>query len=215
MSMLRLHGYWRSSAAYRVRIALNLKGVAYAQVTHDLRTGAQREAAFKALAPQGLVPAVEHEGLVLTQSPAILEWIEEQWPQPALLPSDAQGRAIVRSMAALIGCDIHPLNNLRVLQALKGDLGADQAAVDHWIARWIRDGFAALETLVARHGRGFAFGDRPGLADCYLVPQLYSAERFGIDLSAFPALVAVGEKARALAPFAAAHPSIQPDADPQ
>ncbi|BDD68578.1 maleylacetoacetate isomerase [Sphingobium sp. TA15] len=213
MSALTLHGYWRSTSAYRVRIALNLKGVAYDQVTHDLRTGAQREPDYRAIAPQGLVPAVEADDFTLTQSPAIMEWIEERWPQPPLLPPDAEGRALVRSMAALIGCDIHPLNNLRVLQALKADFGADQPALDRWIARWITDGFAALETLVARHGRGFAFGERPGLADCYLVPQLYSAERFHVDLSPFPALVAAGERARALDAFAAAHPSAQPDAD--
>ncbi|WP_176598213.1 MULTISPECIES: maleylacetoacetate isomerase [Sphingobium] len=214
MSALTLHGYWRSTSSYRVRIALNLKGVAYDQVTHDLRTGAQREPNYRALAPQGLVPAVETGDFAFTQSPAILEWIEERWPQPPLLPPDAEGRAMVRSMAALIGCDIHPLNNLRVLQALKSDFGADQPALDTWIARWITDGFAALETLVTRHGQGFAFGDRPGLADCYLVPQLYSAERFYVDLSPFPALVAAGEKARALDTFAMAHPSVQPDADP-
>jgi len=214
MSALTLHGYWRSSAAYRVRIALNLKALAYDQVAHDLRVGAQRDAGYQALSPQGLVPVIEADGLILAQSPAILEWIEERWPRPPLLPSDRDQRAIVRSMAALIGCDIHPLNNLRVLKALKADLGADQGAIDRWIARWITDGFAALETWVACHGRGFAFGDRPGLADCYLVPQLYSAERFKVDLSPFPALVAAGEKARALAPFAAAHPSFQPDADP-
>ena len=214
MSALTLHGYWRSSSAYRVRIALNLKGAAYDQVTHDLRTGAQREAGYRLLAPQGLVPVVETGDFAFTQSPAILEWIEERWPQPPLLPFDVAGRAIVRSMAALIGCDIQPLNNLRVLQALKADFGADQGALDQWIARWITDGFAALEILVVRHGRGFAFGDRPGLADCYLVPQLYSAERVGVDLSPCPALVAAAEKARAMAPLAAAHPYAQPDADP-
>jgi maleylpyruvate isomerase len=197
-----------------VRSALNLTGLAYDQVTHNLRAGAQRAPDYRALAPQGLVPALEAGDFVLTQSPAILEWIEEGWPQPPLLPADAQDRAIVRAMAALIGCDIHPLNNLRVLQALKRDFGADQAVLDQWAGRWIADGFAALEILVARHGRGFAFGDRPGLADCYLVPQLYSAERFNVDLSPFPALVAAVERARALDAFAAAHPSAQPDADP-
>lgn len=208
-----LHGYWRSTASYRVRIALALKGVEYAQVTHDLRTGAQRDPAYLALAPQGLVPALEADGLVLTQSPAILEWIEERWPTPALQPADAEGRAAVRAMVALIGCDVHPLNNLRVLAALRSEFGASQAQIDAWIARWIGDGFAALEPQVARHGAGFAFGEAPTLADCYLVPQLYSAERFGVDLSPYPALVAAGEAMRAIPQVAAAHPSTQPDAD--
>ncbi|HUD30645.1 MAG TPA: maleylacetoacetate isomerase [Novosphingobium sp.] len=213
MSQPVLHGYWRSTASYRVRIALNLKRVEYRQETHDLRTGAQADPAYRALAPQGLVPALEADGLVLTQSPAILEWIEERWPEPALLPADADARATVRAMAALIGCDVHPLNNLRVLQALKGEFGAAQTQVDAWIARWIGDGFAALETQVARRGQGFAHGDAPTLADCYLVPQLYAAERFGVDLSPYPALVAAGEAMRALPEVEAAHPSRQPDAD--
>ncbi len=210
---LPLHGYWRSTTAYRVRIALTLKGVAYAQVTHDLRTGAQREAGYRALNPQGLVPALETDDAVLTQSSAILEWIDETYPNPPLLPSNANGRAIVRAMAATIACDIHPVNNLRILNALRTEFGADEAAVNRWIARWIGDGFAALETQIARYGDGFAFGATPTIADCHLVPQVYSAERFAVDLSPYPKLKAAAENARTLPAFAAAHPDQQPDAD--
>ncbi|MEH3045567.1 maleylacetoacetate isomerase [Sphingomonas adhaesiva] len=206
-----LHGYWRSSAAYRVRIALALKGVAYDQVPHDLRRGEQRD--LGTLNPQPLVPALDTGDGVLTQSPAILEWIEETWPAPPLLPGARKDRAIVRAMAAIVACDIHPINNLRVLNALRGDLSANEATVQRWIARWIADGFAALEVLIARHGAGFAFGDTPTLADCHLVPQVYGAERFAVDLSPYPALMAAAERARALAAFAAAHPAVQPDAD--
>ena len=210
---LTLHGYWRSTTAYRVRIALAVKGVAYEQVTHDLRTGAQREAEYQALNPQGLVPALETDDAVLTQSPAILEWIDEMYPDPPLLPADANGRATVRAMAATIACDIHPVNNLRILNALRAEFGADEAAVTRWIARWIGDGFAALETLIARHGDGFAFGATPTIADCHLVPQVYSAERFAVDLSPYPHLKSAADRARALLAFAAAHPDRQPDAD--
>lgn len=206
-----LHGYWRSSAAYRVRIALALKGVAFDQVTHDLRRGEQR--ALGALNPQPLVPALETADGVLTQSPAILEWIEETWPQPPLLPAAPGDRAIVRAMAAIVACDIHPVNNLRILDALRSTLSADEATVQRWIARWIGDGFAALEILIARHGGGFAFGDTPTLADCHLVPQVYGAERFAVDLAPYPALMAAAERARALPAFASAHPAAQPDAD--
>jgi len=211
-----LHGYWRSGAAYRVRIALALKGLSYEQQGHDLRTGAQKAPDYVALNPQGMVPALEaptESGVaVITQSPAILEWLEETHPAPALLPSDALGRAHVRAMAALIGCDIHPLNNLRVGKALREGFGADQAAIDAWAARWIVPGFEALEALVARHGAGWSYGDAPTLADCYLIPQIYSAGRFNVSLDAFPRLRAIDEAARADPAFVAAHPDNQPDA---
>lgn len=211
-----LHGYWRSGTSYRTRIALNLKRLAYEQRTYDLRSGVQREEAYRSLNPQMLVPALETgDGALLTQSPAILEWLEERYPEPALLPKDTNKRAMVRAMAALIGCDVHPLNNLRVLGQLRTEFGADSAAVKQWTARWIGDGFAALEALIARHGGAFAYGDRPTLVECYLVPQLYSAERFEVDVSPYPRLLAVANAARALPEVEAAHPDRQPDADPQ
>ncbi|MFJ6025568.1 maleylacetoacetate isomerase [Brevundimonas sp. NPDC092305] len=208
-----LHSYWRSGAAYRVRIALNLKGLTYDQQGHDLRTGAQKDAAYVALNPQGMVPALQVDGAVLTQSPAILEWLEETHPEPPLMPSSPVGRAHVRAMAALIACDIHPLNNLRVGKALRDMFGADQAAVDAWAARWITPGFTALETLVAQHGADWSFGDTPTLADCCVIPQIYSARRFNVPLDAFPRLLAIDERAAAHPAFATAHPDRQPDAD--
>lgn len=209
-----LHGYWRSGTSYRTRIALNLKGLAYDQAGVDLRAGAQKSAAFLSLNPQGLVPALETGGEVLTQSPAILEWLEEVHPEPPLLPADAAGRAHVRAMAALVACDVHPLNNLRVLGALKQDFGADQAMLDAWAGRWITAGFQALEALIARHGDGWCFGDAPTLADCCLIPQIYSARRFNTPLEAFPNILAVEARAAAHPAFQAAHPDRQPDADP-
>ena len=208
-----LHGYWRSGAAYRTRIALALKGLAYDQQGVDLRTGAQRSEAFVALNPQGMVPALEVDGAVLTQSPAILEWLEETHPEPALLPAGPVDRALVRAMAALIGCDIHPLNNLRVGKALRETFGADQAAVDAWAARWIIPGFEALEALVTGHGAGWSFGAAPTLADCYLVPQIYSARRFNVPLDSYPRLLAIDARAAQHPAFIAAHPDAQPDAD--
>ncbi len=208
-----LHGYWRSGAAYRVRIALALKGLAYETQGHDLRTGAQKAADFVALNPQGMVPALQIDGAVLTQSPAILEWLEETHPQPPLLPDDALSRARVRAMAALIACDIHPLNNLRVGKSLREDFGADQAAVDAWAARWIAPGFTALEALVERDGQGWCFGDTPTLADACLIPQIYSAHRFNVPLDAYPRLLAIDAAAQAHPAFIAAHPDRQPDAD--
>jgi maleylpyruvate isomerase len=208
-----LHGYWRSGAAYRTRIALELKGLAYERRGHDLRAGAHKDPAYVALNPQGMVPALEVDGAVLTQSPAILEWLEETYPAPPLLPSGSIDRAHVRAMAALIGCDIHPLNNLRVGKALRETFGADQAGVDAWAARWIAPGFEALEALVARHGDGWCFGSSPTLADCYLAPQIYSARRFNVPLDAFPRLLAIEAAAAAHPAFVAAHPDSQPDAD--
>jgi maleylpyruvate isomerase len=208
-----LHGYWRSGASYRVRIALNLKGVAYEQATYDLREGRHREAAFTRLNPQALVPALETEDGLLTQSPAILEWLEERYPDPPLLPSDRRGRALVRSMAGIICCDIHPLNNLRVLKSLRSDLGADDHVVQRWIARWIVDGFAAIEAMMADHGGIFAYGDCPTFADCCLVPQIFAAERFDVDLTPFPKLRSAAAHARAMPAFIDAAPERQGDAD--
>ena len=211
---LVLHGYWRSGTSYRTRIALNLKGVDYETRPVDLRAGEQRAQDYLALAPQGLVPALETPEGFLIQSPAILEWLEETHPDPPLLPREAADRALVRAMAAVIGCDIHPLNNLRVLRALKRDLGASDEQLSAWEARWIGDGFTALEALIRRHGGDFAYGERPTLADCYLIPQVYSAERFGVDLEPYPLIRAVTDRCRALEAFARAHPDKQPDADP-
>lgn len=209
---LLLHDYWRSTASYRVRIALNLKAVPYARQTHDLRSGAQREAAYAALNPQQLVPALESEEGTWTQSAAILEWLEERFPTPPLLPAQRAARAVVRAMVQIVCCDIHPLHNLRVLNALRHDFGADEAAVEAWIGRWIGDGLAALEVMIARHGGRFACGDMPSLADCCLLPQVYAAERFHVRLDAYPCLQAVVGAARSIDAFARAHPDRQPDA---
>lgn len=212
MTMI-LHGYWRSGTSYRTRIALNLKGLDYSLVTLDLRKGEQQSPAYLALNPQGLVPALEADGTVLTQSVAILEWLEERYPEPPLLPSDPTERAIVRAMCGIVGCDIHPINSLRILKTLKHELGASQGQIDAWTRHWVTAGFEALEQMIVKHGGDFAFGAAPTLADCYLVPQVYSAERFDTDLSPFPRIMAVVENARALPAFVKAEPSRQPDAD--
>ncbi len=213
---LTLHGYWRSGAAWRVRLALALKGLEHATCAHDLRTGAQRADGYRQLNPQGLVPALDcgETGVApLTQSLAIIEWLEETHPAPALLPGDTLGRARVRAMAQIIACDVHPLGNLRVLQALKGDIGASEDQVQAWLARWMGDGLAALEAMVTRWGAGFAYGDAPGLADCCLVPQVYNARRYDVDLSAFPTIARIATHCESLPAFLAAHPGAQPDAE--
>jgi len=210
---LVLHGYWRSGTTYRARLALNLKGLSYETRAYDLRKGEQGGDAYRAVNPQMLVPTLEAEGRLLTQSPAILEWLEERYPEPPLLPHDPFDRAMIRAMAALVACDIHPLQNLRVLKVLKKDLDADEAELKAWPQRWNVDGLTALEKLVARHGKGFTFGDKPTLADCYLVPQVYSARRFEVDLTPFPHITAVDARCAELPAFAAARPEAQPDAD--
>lgn len=211
--MIRLHGYWRSSAAYRVRIALALKGIAYDQANYDLRKGEQGGPEYLALNPQGLVPALETDNGILGQSLAILEWLEETNPKPALLPSAPADRAIVRAMAGTICCDIHPLNNLRVLQSLRDNLSASEADVRQWVARWITSGFRSIEEHIARAGGEFAFGDTPTIADCCLIPQAYSADRFEVDLAPYPAIRRVLANCAELPPFRMAHPSNQRDAD--
>jgi maleylpyruvate isomerase len=212
-SAMILHDYWRSSAAYRLRIALNLKGLDYTLASHDLRAGEQKSADYVAIAPQGFVPALDTGEGVLIQSLAIIEWLDERYPQPPLLPRDPLGRATVRAMAQVVACDIHPVNNLRILKALKADFGASQEVVDAWVRRWVEEGFTALERLVAEHGEGFAYGETPTMADVLLVPQWYNGERFGLDCAPFPRLAAVVARARALPAFAAASPDVQPGAD--
>jgi maleylpyruvate isomerase len=209
--MIRLHGYWRSSAAYRIRIALNFKGLPYDQVTHDLRHRAHRVSGFRDLSPQGLVPVIEHEGSILGQSLAILEWLEESSPTPPLLPGDPVERAQVRAMASLIACDIHPLNNLRVLEWLRDGFEADEADIRNWVRHWIEEGFGPLERLVERHGGRYAFGDSLTIADCCLVPQLHSATRFGVTLDAYPNLRRAAGNAEDIEAVAKAHPDLQPD----
>ena len=210
--MLTLHGYWRSSAAYRVRIALNLKGLAYDQVTYDLRRKAEKADAYATLNPQKLVPALKTDsGAVLTQSLAILEWLEDAHPEPALLPESPTDRAHVRAMCNLIACDIHPVNNLRILNTLRDDFDASDAQVSQWISRWIGDGFDALEHLIG--GGDFCYGDAPTLADCCLAPQVYNAQRFKIDLAPWPKIRAVAEACDGVPAFYVARPDLQPDAD--
>lgn len=213
---MKLYGYWRSSAAWRVRIALGLKGLACETVpVHLLRDGGeQRQPAFLGLNPQGLVPALEDEGRVLTQSLAIIEYLEETHPAPPLLPADPAGRARVRSLAQLVACDIHPLNNLRVLEYLRDGLGHDEATRTAWVRHWVAAGLTAFEARLASESQAgeFCHGDRPGLADCCLVPQLYNARRFGCPLDAYPTLLRVEAACNGQEAFRRAAPEQQPDA---
>ncbi|HEX4884245.1 MAG TPA: maleylacetoacetate isomerase [Casimicrobiaceae bacterium] len=213
---MKLFDYFRSSAAYRVRIALNLKGLAPERAFVHLRRGAQRDHDYLALNPQGLVPVLLTDGGgVLTQSLAIIEWLDETHPQPPLLPGDADGRARVRSIAQSIACDIHPLNNTRVLNYLTGTLGVSSEQRDGWYRYWIDLGFEALERrLAAEEATGrFCHGDAPTLADACLVPQMANARRFAVDVTPYPTLRRIEAACNALAPFADAAPARQPDAE--
>ena len=211
---MTLHGFFRSGSSHRLRIALNLKGLHVEQVAVDLRKEEHLSAAFRALNPQQFVPVLEVDGQPMTQSPAIIEWLEERYPEPPLLPQDAAERAQVRALAALVGCDIHPVNNRRILEALRQRFGADEATVADWCAGWIGAGFDAAEALIRAHGRpgAYAYGAQPTLADVYLVPQIESARRFQVDLARWPRLQRIDAACAQLDAFARAAPRAQPDA---
>ncbi|MEY2890095.1 MAG: hypothetical protein RJA98_3 [Pseudomonadota bacterium] len=211
---MKLHNFFRSGTSHRLRIVLNLKGLATDYVAVDLRKEQHLAAAFQALNPQMLVPVLEvDEQLLLTQSPAIIEWLEERHPTPALLPSDADARAHVRALAAVVGCDIHPLNNRRVLEYLRHELHLDEPAVLRWCAQWISAGFDAYEGLLQRHDHGgpYSWGEMPTLADAYLVPQIESARRFGVDMARWPRVAAIDAACAQWVAFQRAAPAAQPD----
>jgi maleylpyruvate isomerase len=211
---MKLYSFFRSGTSHRLRIALNLKGIATDYVAVDLRVDEQQKEAFKAINPQGLVPALDTGEQLMIQSPAIIEWLEEKYPTPALLPADADDRAHVRALAAMVGCDIHPINNRRILQTLRKQFGADEAAINAWCGHWISDGFDAYEALLAadnKRGR-FSFGDIPTLADLYLIPQVESARRFNVDMNRWPLISAVDQACGELDAFKRAAPMAQPDA---
>jgi maleylpyruvate isomerase len=211
--LMKLHGYFRSSASYRVRIALNLKGLSADHLSHHLRKGEQRDPGYLAINPQGLVPALQDdEGLILTQSLAIIEWLEETHPEPPLLPQDPLRRAKVRAFAMAIACDTHPVQNLKVLARLR-QLGLPEEQVTDWAAWANREGLAACEALIANEAGPFCFGAAPTIADLCLVPQLFNARRFGVALEAFPRLLQAETAAKAIQAFADAAPDRQPDAE--
>ena len=211
---MKLYNFFRSGTSHRLRIALNLKGLPTTYVPVDLRTEQHLKDEFKAINPQGLVPALEVDGQVLIQSPAIIEWLEETHPTPALLPAGATERARVRALAAIVGCDIHPINNRRILEYLRKELGANEDAVNAWCGTWISAGFDAYEALLAADTqRGeFSFGHTPTLADVYLIPQVESARRFKVDLGRWPLICAVDAACAKLDAFRLAAPGLQPDA---
>ena len=212
-----LHNYFRSSSSYRVRIALNLKGLDYdyRSVHLNRNGGEQFEAAFRALSPDAVVPVLETGGAQLLQSTAIIEWLEETHPAPGLLPQAPDARAWVRALCATIACEIHPLNNLRVLKYLTGPMGLSPEQKEQWTRHWCEDGLAAVEAMLARRAQPapYCHGDAPGMADVFLVPQAFNAQRFGVDLATFPLIAAIVERCNGLPAFGAAHPARQPDAE--
>jgi maleylacetoacetate isomerase len=215
---MKLYSYFRSSAAYRVRIALEVKGLSYEYVAKHFRRngGEHRKPDYLALNPQGLIPVLDDGGTVVTQSLAIIEYLEEAYPRtPRLLPTRPADRAIVRAMAQVIACDVHPLNNLRVLDYLKSQMRQSEDATSLWYRRWIGEGFGALEQSIGKHtgDGGHCFGDTVTMADVCLVPQVYNARRFAVDLAPYPGLVRVSESLESLPAFAKARPEAQPDAE--
>jgi maleylpyruvate isomerase len=211
---VKLHGFFRSGSSHRLRIALNLKGLAYEYIAVNLRGEEHLSARYKALNPQGFVPTLETDGEVLIQSPAIVEWLEERFPTPPLLPADPRDRARVRALAAIVGCDIHPVNNRRILEYLRGPLGCDEGTINTWCATWITAGFDTIEALIAadRDPGEYCIGHTPTLADVYLVPQVESARRFKMDVSRWPLISAVDAACNRLDAFRRAAPALQPDA---
>jgi maleylacetoacetate isomerase len=213
---MKLYGYFRSSAAFRVRIALNLKGLAYDAAFVHLRRNDQTRSDYLSVNPQGLVPALEDDGRVLIQSLAIIEYLDETHPDPPLLPQNAADRARVRALADIVACDIHPINNLRVLRYLIHELGRSEGDIAGWYNHWIAAGFTALEPLLANDPRTGAFchGDRPGLADILLVPQIVNAERYQLDMAPYPTISRIHQSCMQLSAFKDAHPASQPDCEP-
>ena len=211
---LKLYTYWRSSAAYRVRIALNLKGLAFESVPVHLAKDEQHGAVFKDVNPQALIPVLRHGDRVLTQSLAIMEYLDETFPERPLLPAVARDRQRARAIAAMVACDIHPLGNLRVQQYLERELGATQAQREGWTRHWIGKGFEAIERVLADSPATgeFCEGDRPTIADCCLVPQVYNARRFNLDMAVFPTISRIDAACQVLEAFRAARPERQPDA---
>jgi maleylacetoacetate isomerase len=210
---MKLYGYFRSSAAFRVRIALNLKKLDYETASIHLRRNDQSRPDYRSVNPQGLVPTLEDGGQTLIQSLAIIEYLDEVYPNPPLLPKDPTGRARVRALADIVACDIHPIDNLRVLRYLMHELGHDETAIAAWYNHWIAEGFQAFERLLTNDARAGTFcdGDAPGLADLTLVPQVVNAERYRLDLAPYPTLIRIYESCMRLEPFIAAHPRNQPD----
>ena len=211
---MKLYNFWRSGTSHRTRIALELKGLTTEYVAVHLAKEEHLKDAFKAVNPQQLVPALDTGSEVLIQSPAIIEWLEEKYPTPALLPRDPVRRAQVRALAALVGCDIHPINNRRILEYLRHTFGTNDDAINAWCGTWISAGFDAYEALLAADTKrgSFSHGDAPTIADCYLIPQIESARRFKVDLTKWPLIMAVEKACMELEAFQKAAPSQQPDA---